>query len=136
MRWSSCLILVWAVSCGLQQAVDDGAEPGAVASRALTNGADPAEGAAVPAAPSRLQANVASRAELLERLAPHLSRAGEGIVPVELPGGGVSYPITAGFRHAMLAVQSADGSTEYVCVDSIDGAERALRERGHEGVAP
>jgi len=65
--------------------------------------------------------------ELLDRLAPNLSRSSRGLHWVAVHGGVRSMDLQGRFAHATLAVRGADGVVRSVCVESADGAEAAAR---------
>ena len=71
--------------------------------------------------------------ELLDRLAPSLSRSSQGLHWVAGRGGVRSMDLQGRFAHATLAVRGSDGVVRSVCVESTDGAEAAARRA--EGLA-
>jgi hypothetical protein len=68
----------------------------------------------------------AEKQELLDRLAPTLSRSTEGLTWVNAGGGVRSLDLRGRFRHAMIAVRGQDGVVRSTCADSLSAVEAAL----------
>lgn len=126
MRWRVLALALACSACGGTPAASDAPSAGAVPATSAPADAIHATHATAPAG-VRLQANVASREELLQRMRPWLSRSRDDVTPVHHPDGRTSFPTQRGFGHAMLVTRAPDGSTRHVCVDSIAGAERVMR---------
>jgi hypothetical protein len=64
--------------------------------------------------------------ELLDRLAPTLSRSTEGLTWRDAGGGVRSLDLRGRFQHAMIAVRGDDGVIRSTCVDRLSAAQAAL----------
>ncbi|MFI5308904.1 MAG: post-PEP-CTERM-1 domain-containing protein [Polyangiales bacterium] len=75
-----------------------------------------------------------SAQELLDRIAPGLSRSSEGLRFVRSASGVRSMDLHGRFAHATLAVRGPDGAVRSVCVETREAAEATLRSA--EGLPP
>jgi hypothetical protein len=122
------LACAWCMALG---ACASGRDADATAAQRPAHPAAPAVHPAAPAAratPGAAQASRAATAELLQRLAPALSRNSAGLQWVDAGGGVRSLDLAGRFQHAALAVRGKDGIVRTTCVDRLQAAEAVLRE--------
>jgi hypothetical protein len=71
-----------------------------------------------------------SNDELLQRLAPRLSKSQDGLVWRKRKDGGYGVRLEGRFSHATLAQRGPDGRITTTCVDDVRQAEQLLKAGG------